>query len=271
MGNLQVRTRGSKTKLKPKPPPTTEANALTEHKRGFARAIVAARHKPVPHAQLGGEPDLAVMTGKRGEVQPFMEQFGVDTNFILIEAPPDLEEIEINLGQHIVSLIKLARFSRKPADEIQQLVELIVAKPNLAKPENVRLALMAAKARNEVFADDQWLTAKQVAELAGLSSTNPSAQPNKWKRDGLIFAIDRNGTDYFQMFGLDPKRQYRPFAQLKDVIAVLRQELNDWDMALWFTADNRYLYGKRHADVVAQSPAEVLKAATLEVAGIQHG
>ncbi|WP_407118280.1 hypothetical protein [Bradyrhizobium sp. LMG 9283] len=49
-----------------------------------------------------------------------------------------------------------------------------------------------------------WLTAVQIAEMAGFSASNPSAEPNKWMNDGQIFAVRHRGVDYFPGYALDP-------------------------------------------------------------------
>ncbi|MGY3505077.1 hypothetical protein [Bradyrhizobium sp. USDA 4471] len=42
------------------------------------------------------------------------------------------------------------------------------------------------EARKRVLETGDWMTAAQVAKIAGFSASNPSAQPNKWKKDGQI-------------------------------------------------------------------------------------
>jgi len=66
-----------------------------------------------------------------------------------------------------------------------------------------------------------WLTAAEVAEVAGLSPRNPSAQPKKWKKQGLVFAISHGGVDYFLAYGLDRNNGFRPVKALAKVIEVL--------------------------------------------------
>ena len=69
---------------------------------------------------------------------------------------------------------------------------------------------MTAEARKAVLESGDWLTAAQVAGIAGFSASNPSAQPNKWKKDGQIFAVRDRGVDYFPGYALDPSTGYRP-------------------------------------------------------------
>lgn len=152
-----------------------------------------------------------------------------------------------------------------------QLVKLLVSAPELTTPTNLRLTAMAAKARSEVLNSGEWITAKEVARRCGLSETNPSTQPNKWKREGRIVAIDQHGVDLFPAFALDPNKNNRPYSQLRDVISALRPALTDWEIALWLTAANSYLDDKRPADMIAKQPSAVLHAAKCEVDDAQHG
>lgn len=70
-------------------------------------------------------------------------------------------------------------------------------------------ARMTAEACKAVLEGGDWLTAVQIAEMAGFSASNPSAQPNKWKKDGQIFAVRHRGVDYFPGYALDPSTAYR--------------------------------------------------------------
>jgi hypothetical protein len=138
-------------------------------------------------------------------------------------------------------------------------------------PTVVREASMQARARRAVLESGDLLLASQVSRLAGFSEANPSTQPNRWKRDGLVFAVRHNGVDYYPAYCLDPERCFRPREGVAEVIAELRKTMSDWDMAYWFASANGFLGGMRPAAVVAFDPARVLAAARDETAGIEHG
>ncbi|WP_395828229.1 hypothetical protein [Elstera sp.] len=117
------------------------------------------------------------------------------------------------------------------------------------------------------------MTAAQISALAGFSPINPSAQPNRWKRQGAIFAIQNNGLDYFPHYGLDPDRGYRPLKALAPILARLAGVRRDWGLALWFASVNSYLGGQRPQDVLKTAPDEVLAEAEAEAeaAGVLPG
>lgn len=129
---------------------------------------------------------------------------------------------------------------------------------------------MLARARKAVLDGTDWLTAAKVAELAGLSATNPSAQPNKWKRQRQIFAIQHNGVDYFPAFGLDPEAGWRPRKALKAVLEVFGDRKDGWGLAYWFLSANSFLGGRRPQDLLGADAARIVDAARDEVGGIAH-
>ncbi len=134
-------------------------------------------------------------------------------------------------------------------------------------------AKMTARARNAVFAASDWLTAAEVAAMAGFSKTNPSTQPNKWKKEGAIFAIEQNRIDYFPAYGLNPEANYRPYKALAEVMQVFGDKKDAWGLAYWFAAVNSFLGGARPLDLLANKPERVIAAAADEVAdlaGVAH-
>lgn len=130
---------------------------------------------------------------------------------------------------------------------------------------------MNAEARKHVFETADWLTAAQLSEIAGFSGQNASAQPNKWKREGRIFAIRRSGSDYYPGYALDPDSGYRPAKGLAPILALFDSELEEWDIAIWFASVNSFLGGKIPKDLLLGAPDRVLAAAQDEVAGVLHG
>jgi hypothetical protein len=154
--------------------------------------------------------------------------------------------------------------------KINSIIEALM--PDIPLPKHKLIeARMAAEARKAVLESGDWLTASQIADMAGFSATNPSAQPNKWKKDGRIFAINHHGADYFPGYALDPSAQYRPAKGLPKVLDVFRGHKNDWGLAYWFASVNSFLGGKRPQELLLNEPECVVAAAEDEVAGILHG
>jgi hypothetical protein len=159
---------------------------------------------------------------------------------------------------------------RRQEEAFNSIVEALV--PEVPPPHHKLVeARMAAEARKAVLETGDWLTAAQVAEMAGFSTTNPSAQPNKWKKDGQVFAVRHRGVDYFPGYALDPAADYRPTKVLARVLAVFKRKKGEWDIAYWFASVNSFLGGRRPQDLILDEPERLVAAAEDEVAGILHG
>ena len=153
---------------------------------------------------------------------------------------------------------------------IEKLVRVLVP-TTVATPRLIAEARMQAAARAAVLASGDWLTAAQVATVAGLSLSNPSTQPNKWKREALIFTITNNGVDYYPAYGLDTQSDYRPLKVLAEVLRNFEGQKSGWGLAYWFASVNSFLGGKRPQDLLATVPQQVIAAARDESRGVTHG
>jgi hypothetical protein len=72
---------------------------------------------------------------------------------------------------------------RQDLNSLERLAEVFVTR----KPPSPRLlkeAAMLVQARKAVLESGDWLNAADIAQVAQLSTRNPSAQPNKWKKQG---------------------------------------------------------------------------------------
>lgn len=148
---------------------------------------------------------------------------------------------------------------------IAALLPRIPVSPRLLKESS-----MLVQVRKAVLESGDWLTAAQVSELAGLSTGNTSTQPNKWKKQGKIFAVHHNGVDYYPSYGLDPENSFRPNKDLATIIAIFSGHKKYWGMAYWFLSANSFLGGKRPQDLLRTRPKQVIKAAIDEVQAIAH-
>ena len=158
---------------------------------------------------------------------------------------------------------------RHDRESLERLAEVLVPRTP-PSPRLLKEAAMLVQARKAVLESGDWLTAVEVAQLAGLSTRNPSAQPNKWKKQGLIFAISHNGVDYFPGYGLDPEAGYRPRKAMKSILEVFGETKDGWGLAYWFLSANSLLGGRRPQDVLSGNPEQVLAAARDEIEDVAH-
>jgi len=170
-----------------------------------------------------------------------------------------------SLGPLVATLMK-----QRQRETLDRIIDALV--PSVPPPEHMLTeARMTAQARKAVLESAEWLTAAQIAQLAGFSASNPSAQPNKWKKDGLIFAIRHQSTDYFPAYGLDPKVNYRPVKALAKVLHAFGNTKDAWGLAYWFASVNSFLGGKQPQHLLAGAPDRVIEAAHDEAAEVAHG
>ena len=55
---------------------------------------------------------------------------------------------------------------------------------------------MLIDAKSTILKSGDFIPAGEVSKLGGYSRTNPSVQPNKWKRNRSIFAIEHKGMTF---------------------------------------------------------------------------
>ncbi len=215
--------------------------------------------------------DVGTLAGTPGEIGEQLRNSGAERAIALTfthESERNVRAIADALGS--LAPMVAALIKQRQREALNRIVDALV--PTVPLPAHMMAeARMTASARSEVLASGDWLTAAQVAELAGFSTSNPSAQPNKWKKDAQIFAIRHLGLDYFPAYGLDAGAGYRPLKALAPILAVLATAKDGWGLAYWFASLNSFLGGKRPQDLLPQAPDRVLAAAADEVAEIDHG
>jgi hypothetical protein len=139
--------------------------------------------------------------------------------------------------------------------------------PSKAAREQARMLI---EAKTTILNSGDFLPATEVAKLAGFSSTNLSVQPNKWKRNREIFAIQHGREDYVPLYGLDPG-DHRPRKEMAEILKVFGDAKDGWGLAFWFAGLNSFLDDERPQDVLATDPERVIAAAKDEMAEFEHG
>ena len=216
-------------------------------------------------------PGVSTLVGTPKEIQDRLGQSHADQVLVLAFEHSNaamLKTLVDNMSNVASSMLEV--FLTQDREVVEHLADVLVPRAP-ASPRLLKEAMMLAQARKAVLDSGDWLTAADVAQLAGLSATNPSAQPNKWKKQGQIFAIHHNGVDYFPDYGLDRDANFRPLKAMARVIEALGEHKNAWGTAYWFLSANSFLGGKRPQDLIAVAPEDVIEAARDEVAGVAHG
>lgn len=217
-------------------------------------------------------PGVSTLVGTPKEVQARLGKSHADQVLLVTFdhiRPRVLEALAANVANVTSSMFELM-LERHDRESIERLVDVLMPRTP-PSPRLLKEAVMLVQARKAVLESGDWLTAAEVAQLAELSTRNPSAQPNKWKKQGQIFAINHGGVDYFPGYGLDRNAGFRPSKVMAKVIEILARNKDSWGMAYWFRSDNSFLGGKRPQDLLASEPERVIEAAMDEVQEISHG
>ncbi len=217
-------------------------------------------------------PGVSTLVGTPKEVQARLGKSHADQVLLVTFdhiRPRVLEALAANVANMTSSMFELM-LEHHDRESIERLVDVLMPRTP-PSPRLLKEAVMLVQARKAVLESGDWLTAAEVAQLAELSTRNPSAQPNKWKKQGQIFAINHGGVDYFPGYGLDRNAGFRPSKAMTKVIEVLARNKDSWGMAYWFRSDNSFLGGKKPQDLLASEPERVIEAAMDEIQKIAHG
>jgi hypothetical protein len=131
-------------------------------------------------------------------------------------------------------------------------------------------AKMFTEARKVILESGEFVRAAEIAEAAQFSMSNPSSQPNRWKKAGLIFAVPFGGVDFFPLYSLDLNKGAKPLPIMEKILQVLAEK-DDWQKAFWFGSVNTFLGNKIPKDLLKSKPQQVLRAAEIEATGVQQG
>lgn len=189
--------------------------------------------------------------------------------------------VSINDGLILIYSIPTARqaeFDRRIAELFAEYSGRPTVRVGYQWPEHIKPASLIEPAPlpskheailNKIFAASDWYDALTICNGAGFSKVNPSAQPNRWKLDGKVFALRRGKTDVYPAYAFGD--DFRPLPAMKDVLCVFKDKKTDLKIAAWFASVNSWLRDQRPLDVIGTNPEAVINAAKAEVAPIDHG
>lgn len=217
-------------------------------------------------------PGISTLIGTPQEVRLSLNKLHAEQ--VLVVSFEHLNSVGIktlieNLSNVASSMFELFQ-EQQSQNTLERLADALVPRAP-APPRLLKEAAMLVKARKTVLDSGDWLSATELAQLAQLSTKNPSAQPNKWKKTGKIFAISHHGVDYFPDYALDRNANFRPLKAMSSLIEIFEGQKDSWGIAFWFLSNNSFLGGKRPQDLLATEPERVIDAAKDEIQGIEHG
>lgn len=140
----------------------------------------------------------------------------------------------------VAEILPLRRSALREAS-IEKLVDILLEGEE--RPEvDEEIDLDNAKLRAMYFSDTKPYTAADIRAMRapGKMPKNKSEPASRWKRENRIFAIRRNGIDYFPRFQF---ADGAPLPVLKKVLNALPDDMTPWQIAFWFASGNGWLDG----------------------------
>ena len=108
------------------------------------------------------------------------------------------------------------------------------------------------------------LESARRAILKEFGSLDKPLDCERLRQERRIFTVIHRNAIYVPSFQFDENGRPRP--AIAKVIQILGGDTSDWGLALWFTAANGWLDGKRPVDLLKDEPGEVVQAAEQEAA-----
>lgn len=108
------------------------------------------------------------------------------------------------------------------------------------------------------------LAAAKRAILKEFGTLEKPEDFERLQRERKIFAVSHQEATYVPSFQFDKKGCPRP--AIAGVMEIFGDKLSDWGLALWFTAANGWLDGRRPVDFLSSDPKLVVQAAEHEAA-----
>ena len=217
------------------------------------------------NSRLGGN----ILVGTGGEVSRRLQLSSAQRALAVIftddEQSALLEDVVRKVAEFLPHIVR-----RRREEALEKLVGALL--PEMAVPDAaLAQARMLVDAKSTILRSGDFVPAGEIAKLAGYSDKNPSAQPNRWKKSGAIFAIQHKGMDYFPLYTLDPDQNYRPYKAVAAILGIFGDTKSGWEIAFWFAGLNSFLDDSRPQDLLASNPDMVISAAKDEVEGVRHG
>lgn len=147
---------------------------------------------------------------------------------------------------------------------MSELIEAMTPR-GVPTPAVVLQARRNSEARAALVEEFGLLTSSEIADLNDSQAVNRAALASRWKGEGRIFSVRHHGQDYFPAFQF--AADGRPLESVAQVLEALGQP-RGWETALWFTAANGYLAGRRPVDLLENEPEAAAEAAEREGAEI---
>lgn len=177
-----------------------------------------------------------------------------------------LQVVRNALAHHMRVVVQIAPVGPRDEDigewssQLEQLVEQMTPELSLPSEPKLRQARRNAEARTQLLQEFGALTGDQIGEEHS-QAQNRHALAARWRKEGRVFGVPYRGQTLYPAFQFDAvSGEVKP--SIRDVLVHLpRDRMSEWESALWWTAANGWLGGRRPVDVLDDEPEAVAAAA----------
>lgn len=154
----------------------------------------------------------------------------------------------------------LERVPRIYGPSTEELAERMLPEVPVPSPAQATLAQRESQARWGMLEEFGAFTSEELADQRS-QAKNRHALANRWRSEGKVFAVELRGRRLYPGFQFDPET-FAPEPVVAEVLAALpREEMSEWEVALWWVASDPWLEGRRPVDVMREDPEAVSAAA----------
>ena len=140
------------------------------------------------------------------------------------------------------------------------LIDRILPDAPVPTPAQALQAQRNGEARWALMQEFGAYTSEEIAAHRSRAK-NKHALANRWRSEGRVFSVDFQGQRLFPGFQFDLET-LAPKPVVAEALAALpREEMSEWEVALWWTAANGWLGGGRPVDVMEDDEGAVVAAA----------
>ncbi len=174
----------------------------------------------------------------------------------LLDALADHEHVEVQLVRG--SVREQDRSAARTEGE--SLIQHMTAHTAVPSETAARQAQRNAAARAELLEEFGALTGEEIGEQHSRAS-NRHALAARWRKERRALGVTHQGRTVYPGFQFDPTSgELRP--TIRAVLAALPADrMSDWEVALWWTASNGWLGGRRPVDLLAHDSDQIVVAA----------
>jgi hypothetical protein len=112
--------------------------------------------------------------------------------------------------------------------------------------------------RKRFMKENLCLTSEQIAREATSQASNRAAIASRWAKEGKIFSVRFEGTQWFPRFQF---QDGRPIPTVAEVIGTFPEQASGWDLAYFFTSPNMNISGHKPVELLKQDPARLVSLA----------